>query len=207
MRPESSALLLAIALVMAGPASVVRGQAPAERADGCSVMKALSSWIPKECVGEAEALNEGAVDLNAVGPNRSGLEFRSFVLEVPPEDRVPNAPSGMTTRMINFKLNSAEIEPSSEPVLNEIVTTLIADPAGRFLIEGHTDRSGGSDHNRRLSDARARAVVEYLKTKNVSPDRLRWTGLGDMRPLKNLLPTDPYNRRVEITPVTAKDGG
>lgn len=63
----------------------------------------------------------------------------------------------------------------------------------RFLIEGHTDKSGGADYNRELSERRARAVAEFLVSQGVSRDRLETRGFGSSQPIGNA----DQNRRVE----------
>jgi outer membrane protein OmpA-like peptidoglycan-associated protein len=70
----------------------------------------------------------------------------------------------------------------------------------RFLIAGHTSASGTPDHNRRLSEARARAVRSYLMQHFAIPaDRIEATGFGSSRPLAQFPANATRQRRVEIS--------
>jgi outer membrane protein OmpA-like peptidoglycan-associated protein len=69
-----------------------------------------------------------------------------------------------------------------------------------FLIAGHTSASGAPEHNRRLSEARARAVRSYLLEHfKIAPQRIEATGFGSSRPLPNFPPNALQQRRVEIS--------
>jgi OOP family OmpA-OmpF porin len=70
----------------------------------------------------------------------------------------------------------------------------------RFLIAGHTSASGAPEHNRRLSEARARAVRSYLLERfKIAPERIEATGFGSSRPLPDYPANALQQRRVEIS--------
>ena len=56
-------------------------------------------------------------------------------------------------------------------------------PGLEVEIAGHTDDVGPSDYNQRLSEARAKAVYDYLVSKGISPSRLTYKGYGETQPL------------------------
>ena len=67
-------------------------------------------------------------------------------------------------------------------------------------IGGHTDGKGSDSYNKRLSENRAKAVVEYLVSKGVNINRLKYMGYGKSMPVA---PNDTeegraMNRRVEF---------
>ena len=64
-------------------------------------------------------------------------------------------------------------------------------PFLRVEIEGHTDDQGSDAYNLKLSDDRAKAVVDYLLKKKVDKERLTWKGYGETKPLK------PNDRRAQ----------
>jgi len=72
-----------------------------------------------------------------------------------------------------------------------------------FSITGHTDATGPAEHNRRLSCARAIAVREHLKARNVDPRRLSTYGFGATKPVVPNDPKNEANRRVEVINVEA----
>lgn len=102
---------------------------------------------------------------------------------------------------IQFAYNSAEIMSESFPYLDQIGLMLKMEKLSnaKLLIEGYTDASGSVEHNKLLSEERARAVDNYLISKyDISPNRLIISGKGESRLLNEKDPMDPLNRRVEF---------
>ena len=56
-------------------------------------------------------------------------------------------------------------------------------PKLKIEISGHTDNKGSADYNKKLSERRAKAVVDYLLIKGISADRLKYAGYGMERAL------------------------
>ena len=107
----------------------------------------------------------------------------------------------VVTGGILFETGSARLLPESTPTLNDLVQALNQDPAMRVRIEGHTDNVGQADFNQRLSEDRARAVVEYLTTSGgIAAGRLEAVGMGQTQPAAdNTTPEGRQtNRRVEV---------
>ncbi len=95
------------------------------------------------------------------------------------------------TGAIYFKTGSAELDADSRPLLESIIQIVRRCPGLRILVAGHTDSSGDPAANQALSDARAKAVVQYLGRNGVSPARLDAIGYGGTRPVA---PNDtPWN--------------
>lgn len=107
--------------------------------------------------------------------------------------------------LITFETNSARLTPAAERALDTVGAALNNErlQARSFVIEGHADRRGRADVNKRLSLERANAVRTYLTRKhNIGEARLKAVGKGDTEPL---LPDDPAareNRRVTFVTVT-----
>ena len=78
-----------------------------------------------------------------------------------------------------FALDSAVISRDADPVLSEIAQAAKDEPGATLVVEGHTDTSGDREHNRKLSDARARAVANVLVRQGVARNRIRTEGLGE----------------------------
>jgi OmpA-OmpF porin, OOP family len=103
---------------------------------------------------------------------------------------------------VNFASGDAEVAPESRPVLDAVGPVLVRYPTLRIEIGGHTDAEGSDAANRRLSEARARAVRAYLTNAftGIQPDRLTVRGYGESRPIASNA-TDAgraANRRVEF---------
>jgi len=74
----------------------------------------------------------------------------------------------------------------------------------RFQIVGHTDATGRADYNKRLSERRAQAVVNYMATRyGVARQRLDAAGVGSEDPLVSTSGPEPRNRRVQIVNIGA----
>jgi len=73
-------------------------------------------------------------------------------------------------------------------------------PKANFNIEGHTDSAGAAAPNQRLSDRRAKAVLDYLGSHGVSYSRLSSVGYGEDYPIadNSTRAGRAQNRRVEI---------
>jgi outer membrane protein OmpA-like peptidoglycan-associated protein len=102
---------------------------------------------------------------------------------------------------IHFDVDSAHIQPRSEPVIADIAQTMRETPGLRFQVEGHTDSDGGAAYNLGLSQRRAQAVVDDLVTRyKIARSRLVAKGYGLTRPVApNTTPAGKaLNRRVEL---------
>lgn len=100
---------------------------------------------------------------------------------------------------IEFDNNSAVIKPSSYAVLNKIFNDAIIAEGLKLGVIGHTNAVGSDATNVPLSQARAAAVVAYLKKKGLNSKQLDSPkGVGSDSPLPGTDPADPANRRVEI---------
>ena len=100
---------------------------------------------------------------------------------------------------ITFEFDSAKISRDAFPVLQEIGAALKSDDLQslRFLIEGHTDATGGLQYNMRLSARRADAVKRHLIARHgLRANRLLTAGKGstDLHDPEN--PGSGINRRV-----------
>lgn len=103
-------------------------------------------------------------------------------------------------RGIQFDLDKYNIKPEYQPILDEAVSQLKAKPDVKVVINGHTDSSGTSQYNQKLSERRAMSVLDYFVSKGISESRLRAVGHGFDSPIADNQTADgrALNRRVEL---------
>ncbi len=101
---------------------------------------------------------------------------------------------------IHFDSDSAVPRPDSEATLQEILKALQAKSALKLQIAGHTDSTNSHEHNLKLSQNRAEAVVKWLVDHTVSAQRLTPKGFGETQPVANndTAAGRALNRRVEL---------
>ncbi|HET9449825.1 MAG TPA: OmpA family protein, partial [Aggregicoccus sp.] len=85
---------------------------------------------------------------------------------------------------VQFETGSARIQPQSFKLLDEVATVLRTNhELGPVLIEGHTDNRGSRALNLSLSKRRAKSVLDYLVSKGIAANRLRYECYGFERPV------------------------
>ena len=112
----------------------------------------------------------------------------------------------MTLNNIFFDSGKSTLRKESNVELDKVIKLMKQNPEIKFEISGHTDSKGDDKQNLVLSQARAKAVVDYLVKKGVDKKRLIAKGYGETQPVApNTLPNgkpDPegmqLNRRVEM---------
>jgi outer membrane protein OmpA-like peptidoglycan-associated protein len=100
-----------------------------------------------------------------------------------------------------FDSNEAILKPESFPSLDTLAVFLNEEQKYFISIVGYTDNSGDEQKNQKLSEARAKAVADYLISKGISPFRVGSGGKGSADPVSdNSTPEGrAKNRRVEYT--------
>jgi outer membrane protein OmpA-like peptidoglycan-associated protein len=101
---------------------------------------------------------------------------------------------------VQFEFDKATLLPGYEKELDKLVDLMTDFPYLRVEIDGHTDDQGSDTYNLKLSDDRAKAVVDYLLQRKVERERLAWKGYGESKPLvPNTGEAErALNRRVEF---------
>jgi outer membrane protein OmpA-like peptidoglycan-associated protein/outer membrane protein assembly factor BamB len=158
---------------------------------------------------EVEVPKEGKTDLVFSSP---GYTFKTITLPdekaiddlslQPLELSLSRVKKGerLKVESIHFKTESANLEPGSLSTLNTLLDMLRQNPNVKIEIEGHTDSTGTSAFNQKLSVLRAESVADWLIRNGISSTRMKTRGYGDTRPVAdNKTPEGRRkNRRTEI---------
>lgn len=146
----------------------------------------------------------GAFVMPAIADDLQGQTRQDFIDQLAPKTRgltVANDQPKMDMR-IQFEFGSAGLTDSARQVLDELGAALQSSALAefRFSLVGHTDAVGSEEYNLKLSQARARAVKDYLTRKfGIEQGRLQASGVGESDPVDPGDPEGALNRRVAIT--------
>lgn len=101
---------------------------------------------------------------------------------------------------IFFDLDQAVLKDASKAELERVYQVLDKNPGLKVQVNGHTDSQGTEQYNRKLSEQRAKAVVNYLVNKGIDKERLTYKGYGASEPAadNNSKAGRKKNRRTEI---------
>jgi OOP family OmpA-OmpF porin len=103
---------------------------------------------------------------------------------------------------VNFDTGKSTIKPESQKVLDEVGDILARWPELRIEIGGHTDSRGSDALNQTLSEARAKAVLDYILNTypELKPEQFTSKGYGESLPIapNNTQLGMAKNRRVEF---------
>ncbi len=101
---------------------------------------------------------------------------------------------------IQFETGKAVIKKASYGILDKVADVFLENPTYYAEVQGHTDNVGKPELNKKLSQARAESVRDYLIKKGVEAGRLTAMGYGDEKPIASnkTAAGRTQNRRVEF---------
>jgi outer membrane protein OmpA-like peptidoglycan-associated protein len=104
---------------------------------------------------------------------------------------------------VTFDTGKANIRKDVAAILDAVVPILEQNPSTKLEIQGYTDNKGSVESNQKLSERRAKSVMDYLVKKGIDKGRLTAKGFGISNPVAtNDTPEGrAENRRVELSPV------
>ena len=85
---------------------------------------------------------------------------------------------------IYFDFDKSDLRPEVKLCLDTtLIKVLIDNPEISIEFSAHTDSKGSPSYNLKLSQARAESVVNYIKEKGISPERVVAKGYGETMPV------------------------
>jgi outer membrane protein OmpA-like peptidoglycan-associated protein len=96
----------------------------------------------------------------------------------------PSVPLDVPVRVVElqsvrFPSGSTEIRPEHAAELDRVANVMLSLPHVTVHVIGHADQVGNEADNLVLSQLRAEAVVAYLASKGIAPERLTAEGVGE----------------------------
>lgn len=161
-------------------------------------------------IGNFYSFNKSNV-VSAKGTNTPlpGAYYYIDDIEVVCLDSIENAPAPepekvpvgkvVTLQNIFFATGESEVLQQSYNELMKLKQLLENNPGMQIELRGHTDNQGTLEYNQKLSEARAKAVADYLVEKGIDRKRLSSIGYGKSQPIADNATAEgrQMNRRVE----------
>lgn len=152
----------------------------------------FSMSIPVSTIG----MKQGIIDLSSA----RALELEPMIVGQP-----------LLLKYIRWSNASAELDPQARGALDALVDRLKVNPAVAIEIGVHTDARGDLAEQAQLTQRRADAIAEYLRSKGVAKERVRPRGFGATRLLNHCAPgvqcseeEHAANRRNEYTVISVQ---
>lgn len=150
----------------------------------------------------------GAIIGATVGGVTGGIIGRQMDKQAKELEQIPGAEVKRVGEGINvtfesgvlFGVDQSSISANAEFKIKELAGILNKYPDTYVLIEGHTDNTGSDAHNLQLSEKRAVAVSDFLRSQSIASSRLKTAFYGESQP-KSSNDTEANrakNRRVEF---------
>jgi OmpA-OmpF porin, OOP family len=107
---------------------------------------------------------------------------------------------GFIALYINFDTGKWDLKADGQATVKEIVAMLKSAPDLKISIEGHTDNVGTAASNQKLSENRAKSVMDAIVKGGIGAARLSSKGLGQTAPIADNRSDEgkAKNRRVEL---------
>ena len=168
--------------------------------------------------GKRKPLNENKTEVERFLNRRVEISFVKVITTEPPgatslkeklADSAIKAGTNIVLRNINFVGGMHQFLPESTPMLEELLDAMNTYPTLIIRIDGHIcceatidDGLDGETGLFNLSEARAKAVRDYLLANNIAASRVSYKGFGHSLPLYTYPEKTEderiQNRRVEI---------
>ena len=108
--------------------------------------------------------------------------------------------ASVVLKNIFFETNKFSLKNESQAELDKLIQLMNENPTLKIEIGGHTDSIGKAPDNLKLSQNRAKAVVDYLILRRVPAARLTSIGFGSTKPVASNKTEEgrSMNRRTEM---------
>lgn len=119
-----------------------------------------------------------AASVSTVGLAESKTFIQDFFLSPIPEGEI-------AIEGIEYDFDKATLRPKSKEVLDNLIEFLKLNDNIIVEIASHTDSRGNDKYNLKLSQERAKSVVNYLIANGIATERMIAKGYGETKPLED----------------------
>ncbi len=142
---------------------------------------------------------DGVYDTEDKCPNMAGKASNNGCPEVKLEEAEAEVLK-TALKAVEFETGSAYLKRNSYASLRNILEILQKYPKYKLAINGHTDNTGQTESNQKLSEDRAKKCYEYFVEKGIATNRLTYKGFGETQPMdtNDTAEGKANNRRVEF---------
>jgi len=154
-------------------------------------------------MGCPDSDGDGIADRFDNCPDRAGTQASNGCPTTAPRSDITTTERevlNFAMQAVQFETGSSVLKSSSLNVLDQIVDILNRYSDHQLKISGHTDNIGDERNNLKLSEKRAKACLDYIRSQGISDLRLSFYGYGKTRPLADNYNSEgrSINRRVEF---------
>lgn len=110
-------------------------------------------------------------------PEEAG--FKQYHIDIPLKK--VEVGQSIVLRNIFFDLDKFSLRPESKNELDRLIKLMNDNPTLEIELGGHTDTRGNDSYNQKLSENRAKAVVDYLVKAGIIESRLKYAGYGETK--------------------------
>jgi OOP family OmpA-OmpF porin len=144
--------------------------------------RAGSDWTPDKAAAPCDAVPRAAIAPVPVAkaPEPAPAPIAAAPAAPPPPIVIEKIT--LSTDVL-FGFNKAELTPAGQQKLDDLAKSAQGANVERVVLTGHADRIGTEEYNQELSEQRAQAVADYLKSKGVDSTRLQVAGKGESEPV------------------------
>ena len=181
----------ALAVLSNGAVTVTPGNVTVMGNTGNPDAKALISRLLSEKLGETQTFGIDVTYQKILDP----------VAGIPtPEECIEEINAIQAERKIGFEPGSDTIDGASRKTVDDIADVLKKCGPFKLEIAGHTDSQGRESMNQQLSQARAQAVLNGLRSRRVLTSSFSAVGYGETEPIADNGTEDgrEANRRIEF---------
>jgi outer membrane protein OmpA-like peptidoglycan-associated protein len=180
------------------PESDRDGDGILDAVDACPDVKGVASSDPKKNGCPPDRDEDGIPDAEDACPDVKGVSDPD-----PKKNGCPHVVVTKTEIVINQQVHflfgkskiSQTVDPVSDSLLTEVRDAIQAHPEMKHIeVQGHADNIGDAQFNQLLSEARARAVRDWLVQRGIPAEKLSAKGYGSRVPTA---PNDSENGRAE----------